>query len=253
MEKSCFETIANKLSEEIKEAEIKKLSEDTFEVKTPQKTCEIKADRNKKVIILEAVSEDSRKILSTWMFDEENISQRDLKLIISDFSGIISQKPKKEFKQTKKKSSKGENGMTGLFFANRMVNIFPEIKDDIKEEKENYSEFRAVKFTKEIILPKINELLATKKSGSPEVKKLGKLLSDLYSSAGIDVRSIITMAILNNIENEECLRNNLSDELKTAWNFAKKYKGKKVKPEKEKKKSWMSKALEYQNEMENQK
>ena len=61
------------------------------------------------------------------------------------------------------------------------------------------------------------------------------------------------MAILNNIENEEYLRNNLSDELKTAWNFAKKYKGKKVKPEKEKKKSWMSKALEYQNEMENQK
>ncbi len=125
MEKSCFETIANKLAEEIKESEIKKLNEDTFEVKTPQKTCEIKADRNKKVIILEDVSEDSRKTLSSWMFDEENISQKDVKLIISDFSEIISQKPKKEFKQNKKKSLKGENGMTGLFFANRIVNIFP--------------------------------------------------------------------------------------------------------------------------------
>ena len=253
MEKSYFETIANKLAEEIKEAEIKKLNENTFEVKTPQKNCEIKVDRNKKVILLEAVSEDSRKILSSWMFDEENISQKDLKLIISDFSEIISQKPKKEFKPAKKKSSKSENGMSGLFFANRMVNIFPEIKDAVKEEKENYSEFRAVKFTKEIILPKINELLNTKKSGSPEVKKLGKLLSELYSNAGLDVRSIITMVILNNIENEECLKNNLSEELQTAWNFAKKYKGKKVKPEKEKKKSWMAKALEYQNEMENQK
>ncbi len=87
------------------------------------------------------------------------------------------------------------------------------------------------------------------KNSIPLIKKLGKLLSDLYSNGTKDVRSIITMVVLNRIENTAPLQECLSEELKKAWEHSLKYKGKEVKPEKIKKRSsLMSKALEYQNQ-----
>ena len=56
----------------------------------------------------------------------------------------------------------------------------------------------------------------------------------------MDCRSIITIVILNGIEgekNEELMDEALDDMLKKAWKFARRYRGKEVKPEKPKKKS----------------
>ena len=86
------------------------------------------------------------------------------------------------------------------------------------------------------------------------IKKFGNLLSDLYHSGTLDTRSVITMGILNGINDktaEENLKATVSDELVRAWNASLKYKGKNVKPEKLKtKKSFMSKLLEAQKNME---
>ncbi len=250
MEKNCFENLISKISGEIPEAKIKNLSADSFEVKTEKTTHLITWDRKKKVVSLK----NGEKTLSTWMLDEEKTSPKDIKMIAADFKEGITSKPKAQ-KQNKKKNQNEESNVTGLFFANRMVNIFPELKEEIRAEKESFSSFRAATFAKNCILPKVNDLLSSAKGGNPEVKKFGKLLSDLYKNAALDVRSIITMGILNNLENPEPLTPNLSDELQKAWQHSLKYKGKKVKPEKIKKKkqSFMSKALEYQNQMENKK
>jgi hypothetical protein len=56
-----------------------------------------------------------------------------------------------------------------------------------------------------------------------------------YKSGDLDVRAVITIIILNSIETEKAensLRNNINDDLKKAWDAAKKVKNKKVKPEK---------------------
>jgi len=250
--KSCFEEIYNLLSgfEQIKKFEISHLEKDKILLKKENQTYEIFHSANEKRIILR---NDSANI-STWLFDEENLSKKDLNMIVQDFVETLSQSTPKAAKNIKKKSLNDESNVTGLFFANRMVNIFPEIKDDIYIEKECYSEFRAVTFTKEILIPKINDLLSEPKTNHMTIKKLGKLLSDLYSNASLDVRSIITVGLLNNLNDASALQDFLSDELKKAWQYALKYKGKKVKPEKQKKKtSFMSKALEYQREAQNQK
>ena len=39
--------------------------------------------------------------------------------------------------------------MDPLFFCNRLVNVFPSLKDDIRFEKEHYPSFRGVTFARE--------------------------------------------------------------------------------------------------------
>ncbi len=252
MSKSCFEEFYNLISEfeQMKKFEISQPEKDKILLKKENQTYEIFHSASEKRIVLR----NDNANISTWLFDDENLSKKDLNMIAQDFAEALNQSTPKTAKNAKKKCPNDESNVTGLFFANRMVNIFPEIKDDIYIEKECYSEFRAVTFTKEILIPKINNLLSNPKANHMEIKKLGKLLSDLYSNASLDVRSIITIGLLNNLNNEAVLQNFLSDELKKAWQHALKYKGKKVKPEKQKKKaSFMSKALEYQREGQNQK
>ena len=163
---------------------------------------------------------------------------------LSDMVG----KEKVAVRQIRKKLNENENNITELFFANRMATFFPELKELIHQEKEQYEEFRAVTFSKKFILPKVNSYIESEKNTS-KISKFGKTLSELYQNAGLSVKSIITIVILNGIseENEIKLKQYLSDELKKAWEAAKKYKGKKVKPEKPKKKnSLLSKALAAQ-------
>ena len=73
---------------------------------------------------------------------------------------------------------------------------------------------------------------------------------NLYDNGNLDTRACITIVILNSVcdcseKAIEKLQKNLSEDLNHAWKAAKKYKGKKVKPEKRKtKKSFFEKALE---------
>lgn len=194
-------------------------------------------------------SEEAKNI-SSWLLDSENAKKKDIDFITKDLILTIFGKEKTKSLKTKKKSKSSEDSnVTGLFFANRMVNIFPELKIEIEEEKKYYEEFRSATFAKEHILPKVCDLL--KSTGEKQrVNKFAKLISELYKNGTMDARAIITMVILNNIEDEssaEYLKTIISEELLKVWSAAIKYKGKKVKPEKPKKKSFLSKALEAQN------
>lgn len=259
MGKTAFETVCERIleNEKITRFQIDSSQRNKLTMKSDDLTYEIMYDLEKTKIILKLISENSEKVLSYWLLDETHASKKDIEMISKDFSETIFGNDKITVKKPNKKNLKDlkdESHITGLFFANRMVNIFPELKTDIYIEKECYSEFRAATFTKTVILPKINNLLLEPKKNINTIKKLGKLLSDLYSNATLDVRSIITMAIFNNLNNSSVIDEFLSEELKKAKEHALKYKDKKVKPEKIKKKTTLlSKALEYQRQSENQK
>lgn len=253
MSKNYFDAVCQRIMESVKADKFKSLKSDDKKVllQGEEETYEISYNEKNKRISLIKVLPEGNKQLSSWLLDEEGTTQKDIKMISEDFLESIGTKVKTVNRNSGKKNTNEESNVTGLFFANRMVNIFPDIKQAIYIEKECYSEFRAVKFTREIILPRVNELLRNEKSSSALIKKLGKLLSDLYSNGTKDVRSIITMVILNYVENASPLQECISEELKKAWENSLKYKGKEVKPEKLKKRSsLMSRALEYQNQQE---
>lgn len=252
MNKNYFEVICGTIlnNERMKKFNISNKEKNKVMFNSGDLCYEINYSNEKNQIILSSVDIDSeeRRTLSSWLLDD-SASQKDADMISKDFIDTMAGKDKPSLKQTKKKSSSDESNVTGIFFANRMVNIFPELKDEIQKEKECYDEFRSATFAKEHIAPRVSNLSCEGKE-KIKISKLGKLLSDLYQNGNLDVRSIITMVILNGIENENAINNLkplLSGELQKAWDASLKYKGKNVKPEKPKKKSsFMSKVLNAQ-------
>lgn len=179
------------------------------------------------------------RTLATWMFDPETDGSKEADSIAKDFVEAVSGKAAiKRLKTTKakKKKNEDEGNADPIFLAKRFVSIFPELKEEIKLEDEYYYPFRGVTFSKEHIVPKLCNYVKT--SSKTQLEKLGQLLSTQYSNGDSDTRSIITIVLLNSIDENEwdAVNEYLSEDLQKAWKGARKFKGKKVKPEKVKKK-----------------
>ncbi|MBR1533182.1 MAG: hypothetical protein IJ639_02370 [Ruminococcus sp.] len=180
------------------------------------------------------------KTLATWMFDPDTDGQKEANSIANDFveaiSAPVAQKRAKQMKKSKGKKKDDDGNADPLFLSKRFMTLFPELKDEIKQEEECYNPFRGVTFARASIVPRVNDLV--KKGNKADLKKLGSILSAQYTNGDVDTRSIITIVILNSIpeEQDEVISEYLSDDLKTAFKHAKKYRNKEVKPEKEKKK-----------------
>ncbi|MBQ8001311.1 MAG: hypothetical protein IJ298_08985, partial [Ruminococcus sp.] len=176
------------------------------------------------------------KSMATWMFNPETDTQKEADSIGNDFAeAVTNASAVKRVKQTKKKKSSDEGSADPLFLAKRFVTYFPELKAEIKNEQESYESFRGVHFIRTFVVPKVNELLSRGVKG--EMSKLAQMISTQYANGDMDTRSIITIVILNSIDEQhiEKFEPLLSEELQKSWKFAKKMKGKKVRPEKQKK------------------
>ncbi len=180
------------------------------------------------------------KTMATWMFNPESDTEKEADSIGNDFvEAVTSASAVKRAKQTKRKKNSDDGNADPLFLAKRFMVLFPELKEEIKKEQDTKEVFRGVYFTRTFIVPRVNELLA--RGAKSEINKLSQILSTQYQNGDMDTRSIITIVILNSTAEKykEKLEEKMSDELKKAWSFALKMKGKKVKPEKVKKKSSM--------------
>lgn len=178
------------------------------------------------------------KTLATWMLDEDS-TQRDVDSIANDFiegvSGAVAIKRAKQVRQKKKKDDDGN--ADPKFLAKRFVAVFPELKEEIKYEEDGYFPFRGATFAKEKIAPKLVSYVRT--ATKPQLEKLMSIFNLQYNNGDIDTRSIITIVLLNSLDDEQfnAVFEFLSDDLKKAAKAARKYKGKKVRPEKPKKKN----------------
>ncbi len=158
MSKNYFDAVCQRMMESVKTDKFKnfKSENNKFLLQSEEETYEIVYNENNKRINLIKILSEGNKQLSSWLLDEESTTQKDVKMIAEDFLESIGEKVNATNRNSGKKSNNEGSNVTGLFFANRMVNIFPDIKEAIYIEKECYSEFRAVKFTREVILPRIN-------------------------------------------------------------------------------------------------
>ena len=178
------------------------------------------------------------KTLATWMLDETS-SQKDVDSIANDFlegvSGAVAVKRAKQVKQKKKKDDDGN--ADPKFLAKRFVAVFPELKEEIKYEEDGYFPFRGATFAKEKIAPKLVAYIKT--ATKPQIEKLAGIFNLQYNNGDVDTRAIITIVLLNALDDEQftAVYEYLSDDLKKASKAGRKYKDKKVKPEKPKKKS----------------
>lgn len=189
------------------------------------------------------------KAISVWLFDPETDGMREAQGIGEDFAETIRGPKRTAAMQAAKKKKKDDDGnVDPIFFMNRLVNVFPELKEEIVWEREHFEKFRGVTFTETKALPKIQALVNDRWANQDKITKLAGVLSDCYSMGDLDVRGLITIVILNNLEGEgaEQLQEKLSDELKKSWKTSARFKHKEFKPEKKKKvkKKFMAQTLD---------
>lgn len=189
--------------------------------------------QRKETIPSDDLQEENWVQLSEWIFNEET-DRKNVNLICDDFAETLNGPAKTVVKKGRSKKNLSDESADGLFFANRMVNVFPELRDEIFVEKQCYSEFRSAQFVKEHILPKILELLAQGKD-IKKIERLIKLLNDLYKSSSLNIKCLITIGILNNITDTQqiqLVQKYMDNKFISAYLASSKLKGKKIKPDK---------------------
>ena len=192
-----------------------------------------------------SIKEESQNICE-WFFDPDTSDLEDAKSIANDFAGVFSKPSKKSGKNFSGETEKSKVENDSLpFFLNRLLTLFPELKSKLAAEKNEYSKVRYVLFIKENFVPLFLGVLSESKVNKDKLKKIANVLNNFYMNGNMDVRSTITMVILNAINDSKLLEvvsNFLDNNLKEASMAARKYKFKKVKPEKLKK-TFMSRFL----------
>ena len=189
------------------------------------------------------------KTIATWIFDPETDTNREVDAIGDDFVETIQgAKQTAAIAEKKKRKKDGDNNVDPLFFSNRMVNFVPELREDIAYERSHYAEFRGITFAQEKIVPKLKPYI--EKASDKEISKFSTVLADLYKSGDLDTKGIITYILLNSLEQKDFERavSEFPENNRKIANAARKLIGKKIKPEKpkKKKKNLMAATLENQ-------
>lgn len=173
--------------------------------------------------------------LALWLFDSEEGTKQDAESIANDFLEIVRGPKRIAAVQTAKKKKKGEeSNVDPQFFYNRLVNIFPELKDDMNTERIVFGKVRFATMARAVIAPKCE---AFAKTGGEDVIKLTNLFNDMYKDGDIEVRSIISHGIFNALSDEAMgkISENFSEELHKIYKCSRRLKDKNIKPEKPKK------------------
>lgn len=183
--------------------------------------------------------DDNWRSISNWIFDDQHDGIKEAESIANDFIETLQGNNRQEaIRRAKRKAHKDkDNNPDPIFFFKRLVSVFPELKDEIANETVAYESFRGVTFAREFVLPKVQA--QAKKQGAESTKKLASLFEDFYKNGDMDVRSIITMVLLNGISHEQDRANileHMSPAFQKYYRRALPYRTKKVRPEKEKRK-----------------
>ena len=193
--------------------------------------------------------------LALWLFDPATDGKGEIESIAGDFVEIVQGPKRIEAVQTaRKKKKKGdeENNIDPLFFFNRVANILPEFRETMNEERIVFGQIRYATVAKNVLAPKI-QALGKEKPDSEEFKKIKTLINDMYQDGDGDLRSILTAGILNNIPDTqviELISQDFGQDLAKVYKCSRKLIGKKIKPEKVKKrKKVVAAALENGNRL----
>ena len=175
--------------------------------------------------------------LATWLYDYQTSDRADAESILNDFLDVVRGPKRVAVVQQKRKRNKDEDREVDcLFFFNRLVGPFPEVKEALNQEKIIYGQVRAVTFTKQTVIPLVEQLMTAYPDSDP-AKKLCELLDDMYKNGDLNLRSVVTCVLLNGLSDNAfaAVQERVGEELQKAIKYSRKLKDKKIKPEKKKK------------------
>jgi hypothetical protein len=170
----------------------------------------------KKIRLLASADQNAKpdecKQLSLWLLDANVHDEKDVKSVANDFSDTMDKTFAKaksrdisEIKLphsiSKNQAKSGVASYDAQTLANRFVMIYPEYKDDLKQNLLDYGEFLAVDFAEKYIVPKMLEVLND--GTEQEQKKLFMMFNDIYEDGLNEVQDLIAVVIMSRMDNNE--------------------------------------------------
>lgn len=157
-------------------------------------------------------SEAKWKTVSKTLFELDSIEERDAKSAANEISDEVSSlfaarkkvdldkiKMPKAVSRTKAKNGSINYDTDSL--ANRFGVLFPDLKDEIKRNIAAYGEFLPETFFTEYGTPRVLDVL--RNGSDAEVKKMFKMLNEVYEDGTNEVQDIIGVTILGEMKGDK--------------------------------------------------
>lgn len=200
-----------------------KFTEIGFELVTPvtEEKDTVFAEFKKGDLILRLLSHDnllevSEKVedgefakIESDLLDLENCDERDIKFLCNEITDtVVSSHGKKAKQQTKKapatiSKSAAKNGADydANTLASKISTLYPELKEAYKENFQKYDEFLGEDF----FVNHANEYIMStiRSNDKQQLKKLFKILSEIYENGSNDVQDLVVVTILGEIDNDK--------------------------------------------------
>lgn len=158
----------------------------------------------------DSTSDEDLQKASVNYFNLEEFDQKDLKSLCNELNETINEKfgeakvidSKKKMPTPVSKSAakSGAQAYDGNTLANRLSTLYPELKEPYKENYEKYGEFLPEDF---FVNYGATPVINTIRSKNPtELKKLFRILNDIYENGTSDTQGLIAVTILGEMNNE---------------------------------------------------
>ena len=143
--------------------------------------------------------------------DLETFEDRDIKSLSNEICETVGSSYGKKARQAVKKAPQtisktaAKNGTEydANTLASRITALYPEVKDAYKENFQTYDEFLGEDFFVNHANKYIMETIRS--NDTQTMKKLFKILSDIYENGSNDVQDLVVVTILGEIDNEQKL------------------------------------------------
>lgn len=149
--------------------------------------------------------------LSRSLFDPVTYNEKDAKSLSNEIrdelTSLFMARKKVNLDKVKMPKAvsrtKAKNGIISYdtdSLANRFGTLYPDMKDAVKENIAKYGEFLPETFFTEIGTERVMDVIAN--GGEAEVKKLFKMLNEVYEDGTNEVQDIIGVTILGEMKND---------------------------------------------------
>ncbi len=159
--------------------------------------------------ILEKVTDSEFVKISSNLCELDEFDEHDIKSLCNEINDTVISSHGKKAKQVAKKApatvskTAAKNGADydAYTLASRIVTVFPELKDALKDNVQNYPEFLGDDFfTNHATKPIIDTIRANDKQ---KIKKIMKILGDIYENGTNDVQDLVVVTILGELNNDQ--------------------------------------------------
>lgn len=188
------------------------------------------------LFVSDTEAEDDFKRVSTNFFDLDSFDEKDIKSFSNELTETLevkfganavknSKKVKTPVPVSRSAVRNGSQSYDANTLANRLLALYPQLKEPYRANFEKYSDFMAEEFFDNYATPLI---IGTIKSRSQkDCTKLFRILNDIYESGLNDTQSLIAVTILGKMENDpqmlETASEYMCDDMREPVIFVNKY------------------------------